>query len=297
MANYPNDRSSNFENELDTLLDSGYRLDMIVPADSPTVAVVSKDGETIRLESNVPRAAGDSMWVTGRAGMEYRDLIPGRLDGRVIASHIRIPNCGEVADCVHYHKVDFQMIYCVAGAIRVVYEDQGEPFWLKPGDCVLQPPEIRHRVLEAEANSEVVEISSPAVHETWADHDLTLPCAGLKPDRNFSGQRFVRHTAADSTPVSGEHGSFATIHTGIAAASNDAACVFELCTLSDHSTFESDGLNATNIFYFVLTGRMTSTSDLFGQHKFMPGDCIIIPPRTQHRLDAPANSAILCVVI
>ena len=29
-------------------------------------------------------------WVVGRAGMEYRDLIPGRLGGRLIASHIRI---------------------------------------------------------------------------------------------------------------------------------------------------------------------------------------------------------------
>ena len=33
----------------------------------------------------------------GRAGMLYRDLIPGRLGGRFIASHISIPEGGPVA--------------------------------------------------------------------------------------------------------------------------------------------------------------------------------------------------------
>ena len=33
-------------------------------------------------------------WVIGRAGMNYRDLIPDRLGGTIIASHIRIPGGG-----------------------------------------------------------------------------------------------------------------------------------------------------------------------------------------------------------
>ena len=37
-------------------------------------------------------------WVIGRAGMRYRDLIPGRLGGSIIASHIRIPDAGPVPD-------------------------------------------------------------------------------------------------------------------------------------------------------------------------------------------------------
>jgi len=90
-------------------------------------------------------------WNVGRAGMQYRDLIPSRLGGRFIASHIRIPDGGEVPDYVHFHKVRFQMIFCKKGWVRLVYEDQGEPFLMRAGDCVLQPPEIRHRVLEASA--------------------------------------------------------------------------------------------------------------------------------------------------
>jgi hypothetical protein len=42
-----------------------------------------------RLKDNTP-------WVIGRAGMRYRDLIPGRLGGSIIASHIRILDAGPV---------------------------------------------------------------------------------------------------------------------------------------------------------------------------------------------------------
>ncbi|MCB0278003.1 MAG: cupin domain-containing protein, partial [Calditrichaeota bacterium] len=88
-------------------------------------------------------------WHVGRAGMLYRDLIPDRLNGRIIASHIRIPEGGPVPDRVHYHTVDFQLIYCLSGWVKVVYEDQGDPLILETGDFVTQPPEIRHRVLES----------------------------------------------------------------------------------------------------------------------------------------------------
>src|SRR5262249_14415839 len=84
----------------------------------------------------------NDVWYVGRAGMEYRDLIPGRLGGRFIASHIRIPGGGETQDYVHYHKALFQMIYCKAGWARVVYEDQGPPFALEAGDCVFPPPGV-----------------------------------------------------------------------------------------------------------------------------------------------------------
>jgi mannose-6-phosphate isomerase-like protein (cupin superfamily) len=178
----------------------GYRLDMIFPADDPREALVSKDGESIRLirspdlgrgfDASLEGGSSDT-WIKGRAGMEYRDLIPDRLGGKAIASHIRLLEDGPVADYVHFHKIDFQMIYCLKGRINVVYEDQGEPFWLEAGDCVVQPPEIRHRVLFAEGNAEVLEVTMPAEHETWIDHEMGLPNAIRNPDRLFSGQKFV----------------------------------------------------------------------------------------------------------
>lgn len=182
--------------------DMGFRLDMIMPADSPREVQLSKSGETLRLVRSSkfaqPVHTTDDDWIMGRAGMRYRDLLPDRLGGKLIASHIRLSQGGPVPDYVHYHKSDFQLIYCLKGRIYVVYEDQGEPFWLKPGDCVLQPPEIRHRVLECEAGSEVLELSSPAEHETWIEHKLALPTENIDPGRIFNGQHFARSIAKDA---------------------------------------------------------------------------------------------------
>ncbi len=226
----------------------GYRLDMIVPADAPREALVSKGGERIRLvlenhpvgETPPPLLCKEGSWITGRAGMEYRDLIPGRLGGKVIASHIRLNTGGEVPDYVHYHKVDFQMIYCKRGRIRVVYEDQGEPFWLETGDCVLQPPEIRHRVLECTAGAEVIEVSMPAEHETWVEHKIDLPTADVKPDRDFSGQRFVRHIAADAEWKRSEFDGHEERNTGIARATDGLADVRVFRSVRNDATLTAE---------------------------------------------------------
>ena len=130
----------------------------------------------------VRRLKDGAPWVIGRAGMQYRDLVPDRLGGSIIASHIRIPDGGPVPDMVHFHKVGFQLIFCIAGWVDVVYEDQGPPIRLHRGDCFIQPPEIRHRVLEASDGIEVIEIGVPAEHVTEIDHDMTLPTPDLRPE-------------------------------------------------------------------------------------------------------------------
>jgi quercetin dioxygenase-like cupin family protein len=194
----------NLDRAISEYLDLGYRLDMITPADSPREVQLSKNHETLRLVlsrklgQETSKDGTHNGWITGRTGMMYRDLIPDRLGGELIASHIRLTEGGPVPDYVHYHKIDFQLIYCLRGRIKVVYEDQGPPFWLEPGDCVLQPPEIRHRVLECEAGSEVLELTSPAKHETWVEHEMTLPNSTVVPGRQYSGQRFVRNAAKDA---------------------------------------------------------------------------------------------------
>jgi quercetin dioxygenase-like cupin family protein len=174
----------------------GFRVEMIVPADDPETIEMSRGDMRMRLVRTTPSRTADSDWHVGRAGMEYRDLLPERLGGRVIASHIRIRDGGPVPDYVHYHAIDFQLIYVHTGWVRVVYEDQGPSFVMSAGDCVVQPPLIRHRVLEASAGLEVIEIASPARHATYVDHQLQLPTANLDPARDFSGQRFWWHRAS-----------------------------------------------------------------------------------------------------
>ena len=115
--------------------------------------------------------------------MRYRDLVPDRQGGRFIASHIRIDAAGEVPDYVHYHRVHFQFLYCRRGRVRVVYEDQGPPFDFVAGDCILQPPGIRHRVLECSAGLEVVEVSST---------ELDVKVYALAPSRAGEIEALVR---------------------------------------------------------------------------------------------------------
>ena len=131
----------------------------------------------------------------GRAGLLYRDLLPSRLGGRWVASHIRAPEGGPVKDRVHHHGVRLQLIYCLSGEAELVYEDQGPAFAFRFGDLVLQPPGLRHRVISATAGFEVVEIASPAWHPTSIDHDLPLPSPDRALDRLRSGQRFLHAIA------------------------------------------------------------------------------------------------------
>jgi mannose-6-phosphate isomerase-like protein (cupin superfamily) len=182
-------------------------VDVVVPEAVPSLSIVR---------------AGDDFGV-GRAGMGYRDLLPGRWGGAFIASHILIAEGGEVPDYVHFHRVRFQMIFCARGWVDLVYEDQGEPFRLFAGDCVLQPPEIRHRVLRSSPGLEVIEIGCPAVHDTLVEHDLTLPTGHVDTQRDFGGQRFVRHVAAEAARTSYPQDGLLARNTGIGDATDRLA--------------------------------------------------------------------------
>ena len=175
--------------------------------------------------SVVDGAGADDPFVVGRAGMGYRDLLPDRWGGRFVASHIRIDDGGDVADWVHFHRIRFQVIFVASGWVDLVYEDQGEPFRLERGDCVLQPPEIRHRVLRSSPGLEVIEIGCPAEHDTLADHDLELPTATLDPARDFGGQRFARHHAVGAETSPWADPALRARDTGIGAATDGLAGV------------------------------------------------------------------------
>lgn len=281
----------------------GFRLDMILPADAPRMAQLSGHGIALRLEclpgadaaGAVPCTA-DGAWVTGRAGMQYRDLLPGRLGGRLIASHIRIPDGGPVPDYVHYHRVDFQMIYCRRGWVRVVYEDQGPPFVMHAGDCVLQPPTIRHRVLEVSPGLEVVEVGSPAEHETWRDHDMSLPTAPLRPDRVFEGHRFVRHVAGEAAWEAPDMSGTLVRDTGIAEATGGTAGARVLHVAGAGVAFSpcvADGLR----FLFVLEGSFALHPETGEPRLLAPDDaCLASTAATLVPLgDAGGNVLEVCM--
>lgn len=231
----------------------------------------------------VRRLKDNSPWVIGRAGMQYRDLIPGRLGGSIIASHIRIPDAGPVPDMVHYHTVGFQLIYCYHGWVRLVYEDQGPPFDLKAGDCVIQPPEIRHRVLEASENLQVVEIGVPAEHITTVDHEMELPTPFLRPDREFGGQTFCRSEVENAVWTPWRLPGFEARETGIGAATRGVASVRVARPVS-HSHGQVTSHTSDILFTFVLSGSVTLHGEGQGAHPLTEGDAYVIPPHLKTAL-------------
>src|SRR5262245_27672975 len=237
-------------------------------------------------------SATNDAWYVGRAGMQYRDLIPGWLGGRFIASHIRIPDGGETQDYVHYHKALFQMIYCKAGLARVVYEDQGPPFALEAGDCVLQPPEIRHRVLESSAGLEVIEVACPAEYETRADHEMRLPTRELLPERLFGGQRFARHRAREASWEPWRLDGFVARDTGVAAATNGLAAA-RVVKSNSRITAMAGRHAGEFLFLFILQGRLSIDSRGQGNHQLLAGDSCVIPAGVDYTLRADAELEML----
>lgn len=229
------------------------------------------------------RLSESARWGVGRAGMRYRDLIPDRQGGRFIASHIQISGGGPVPDYVHFHKIRFQMIYCYKGWVRVVYEDQGPPFVLEAGDCVLQPPRIRHRVLESSPGLEVIEIGSPACHETLADHELSLPTSVVDRERDFGGQRFVRHEAAAAQWKPWRIEGFESRDIGMAAATDGLAGA-QVCRLAGGTQTGVCSHDAEFVFLFVLQGATTLHCEGREAQQLQPGDSFVVPASMQHAL-------------
>ena len=228
-------------------------------------------------------------WIIGRAGMLYRDLIPDRLGGSIMASHIRIPQGGPVPDMVHYHTIGFQLIFCYSGWVKLVYEDQGPPFILEAGDCVTQPPEIRHRVLEASDNLEVIEIGVPAAHITTIDHDMELPTKEYHPEREFQGQVFCHHKLKEATWKPWRIKGFEFRDTGINNATKGIASVKVARTLNTNAKPQLISHDTNILFTFVMQGEMELAADGQKLQFLHKGDAYVVPPHLKHQISNFSN--------
>ncbi len=238
----------------------------------------------------VRRLADQAPWIVGRAGMHYRDLIPDRLGGAIIASHIRIPDGGPVPDMVHYHSVGFQLIFCYRGWVDLVYEDQGEPFRLHAGNCVIQPPEIRHRVLYASDNIEVIEIGVPAEHITTIDHDMELPTPAANPDRRWDGQRFVHHKADSATWLPFRVPGFTARDTLISENTQGVAGVQVVRRDPTEAQSASWHVHDSDIhFSFLMAGQVTLEGKGQTPAQLQAGDAFVIPPGLPVRYADPSD--------
>lgn len=230
----------------------------------------------------VRKLENNESWVIGRAGMLYRDLIPDRLGGSIIASHIHIPTGGPVPDMVHYHTIGFQLIFCYQGWVKLVYEDQGPPFILKAGECVTQPPEIRHRVLEASDNLEVIEIGIPSDHMTTIDHEMKLPNNKINLEREYQGQKFVRHQGHEAIWEEWHLSGLEVRNTGVDHATQNLASVHVI--RANQSELESRRLkhDADILFRFIMAGNLVMEVQSKGEITLSRGDAYVLPPGLEY---------------
>jgi len=243
----------------------------------------------------VRRLADQAPWVIGRAGMMYRDLVPTRLGGAMIASHIRVPD-GKVPDMVHFHKVGFQLIFCIKGWVDVLYEDQGGIRRLHAGDCFIQPPQIRHRVLESGEGIEVIEIGVPAEHVTEIDHEMTLPTPDYRPDREWDGQRFVHDIGAKGAFQPFRLPGFVARDTSINANTKGVASV--MVARPDGGETRWTRHDGDILFTFVMSGSMVLEGEGKEPYRLSPGDAFVIPPgMTTHYAEPSADLELLEVTL
>jgi mannose-6-phosphate isomerase-like protein (cupin superfamily) len=103
-----------------------------------------------------------------RAYAHYRDLgIADASNGLARAHVIRLigPCNPEEVSKLHFHDIDFQMVYVLKGWVKTYMEGHGETL-MKEGSAWTQPPRIRHMILDYSDDVELLEVILPADFKT-----------------------------------------------------------------------------------------------------------------------------------
>ena len=127
-----------------------------------------KSGALKKQVFNVSHLATSGFQEGLRTYAKYRDLGMAKATGGRLQAHVirMIPPCDpKVVSKRHYHDVEVQMIYVLKGWIRSDFEGRGE-VTLREGSAWLQPPRIRHTVLDYSDDCEMLEFILPAKFKT-----------------------------------------------------------------------------------------------------------------------------------
>ena len=102
-----------------------------------------------------------------RSYAKYRDLgIAAATNGLAVAHVVRfVPPCTDEVRQWHTHDVEFQMVYVLKGWVKTEMEGNA-PETMRVGSAWLQPPKIRHRIVDYSGDAEVLEIVLPADFKT-----------------------------------------------------------------------------------------------------------------------------------
>jgi mannose-6-phosphate isomerase-like protein (cupin superfamily) len=103
-----------------------------------------------------------------RAYAKYRDLgIAEASQGLARAHVIRLIGPCDPAEVskLHFHDVEFQMVYVLKGWVKTYMEGQGETL-MKQGSSWTQPPRIKHLIMDYSDDVELLEVILPAEFKT-----------------------------------------------------------------------------------------------------------------------------------
>jgi len=103
-----------------------------------------------------------------RAYAKYRDLgIAEASHGLAQAHVIRLQGPCDPAEVskLHFHDVEFQMVYVLKGWVKTYMDGQGETL-MQEGSAWTQPPKIKHMILDYSDDVELLEVILPAEFRT-----------------------------------------------------------------------------------------------------------------------------------
>jgi mannose-6-phosphate isomerase-like protein (cupin superfamily) len=125
------------------------------------------DTEAVPQRFSISRAEGATYTGGGlRDFFTYRDLgIAAASNGKAVAQIIKAMDVNDETKVWHFHTLELQFFIVLSGTVTAEFEGEGT-FELRVGDCVLQPPGIRHRLHRWSADMEILEVSLPADYQT-----------------------------------------------------------------------------------------------------------------------------------
>ena len=103
-----------------------------------------------------------------RAYAKYRDLGVAEASGGVAQAHvIRLigPCDPQVVSKLHFHDVDFQLVYVLKGWVKTYLEGVGETTF-QTGSSWTQPSRIKHLIMDYSDDVELLEVILPADFKT-----------------------------------------------------------------------------------------------------------------------------------
>ena len=103
-----------------------------------------------------------------RTYAQYRDLGVADASGGAARAHvIRLigPCDPDVVSKLHFHDIDFQMVYVLKGWVKTYMDGVGETTFSQ-GSSWTQPPRIKHLIMDYSDDVELLEVILPADFKT-----------------------------------------------------------------------------------------------------------------------------------